>query len=77
MTCDFCRRAAEGPEHGFRPLECRGCAARMAARAQPFFDSKKCGHQTAEYRALLWKFAVTHEEVLAAAKADWLKGDRR
>lgn len=72
MTCDFCRRAAEGPEHGFH-ARCRGCNARAAARSPFFFESRQVRAWTADYRALIDGLGVTHEEVLAAAKADKLK----
>lgn len=72
MACDFCATAAREMCHAFH-AKCRGCQARMAARSQPFFDSRQAGFQTPEYRGLLWKLGVTHEEALAAEKADKLK----
>jgi hypothetical protein len=72
MGCDFCAQAAREMCHGFN-ARCRGCNARAAARSQPFFESRNARKQTLGYRALIERLGVTHEEVLAAAKADRLK----
>ena len=71
-SCEFCVASAAGPCHGFR-RDCRGCAARTAARSPFFFDSKRAGKQTHDYRALIDRLGVTHDEVIAAARADRLK----
>jgi hypothetical protein len=71
-SCEFCVASAAGRCHGFR-FDCRGCAARTAARSQPFAESRKAGKQTQEYRHLIDSFGVTHDEVIAAARADRLK----
>ena len=71
-SCEFCAQSAAGPCHGFR-FDCRGCAARTAARSQPFAESRAAKKQTQEYRALIDRLGVTHDEVIAAARADRLK----
>ena len=73
--CEFCARAAVQLEHGFHSA-CRGCQARVAARSPFFFESRQVRQWTADYRALIERLGVTHEEVLAAAKADRLKERR-
>jgi hypothetical protein len=73
--CEFCARAAVQMEHGFH-AQCRGCNARVAARSPFFFESRQVRAWTADYRALIERLGVTHEEVLAAAKTDRLKGER-
>jgi hypothetical protein len=71
-ACDFCAQAAREMCHGFN-AKCRGCNARAAARSQPFFEARKAGKRTLGYRTLLERLGVTHDEVLAASKADRLK----
>lgn len=72
MSCDFCAQAAREMCHGFN-ARCRGCQARAASRSQPFFESRRARAWSADYRALIESLGVTHDEVLAAAKADRLK----
>lgn len=73
--CEFCARAAVQLEHGFHS-QCRGCQARAAARSPFFFESRVYRKWTREYRNLIERLGVTHEEVLAAAKADKLRESR-
>jgi hypothetical protein len=72
MACDFCAQAAREMCHDFS-ARCRGCIAREVARSQPFFESRRARAWSDEYRGLIARLGVTHDEVLAAAKTDKLK----
>lgn len=72
MTCDFCALAAREMCHAF-DAKCRGCNARAAARSPLFFESRRARAWSDEYRDLIERLGVTHDEVLAAAKTDKLK----
>jgi hypothetical protein len=50
--------------------DCRQCDARAVSRSPEFFEARTTGKQTREYRALLTRLSVTHEEVLQAFEAD-------
>lgn len=69
--CRECAAAAAGPAHGF-DNRCKGCRARAAARSPFFADSLKAGRLTTDYRTLIDRVGVTHDEVKAAAAADRL-----
>ena len=69
MSCDQCADAAVKLHHEYR-AECTGCRARAVARSKRFSDAFKTGVQGREYRATLTQCRVTHEDAVAAAKAD-------
>ena len=71
MTCKDCTDAAMGPHHGFTAA-CRGCCARAAARSPHFARVLKLGRLDRQYQTLLYTFALTHDEVKAAAQVDVL-----
>jgi hypothetical protein len=50
--------------------DCRKCDARAVSRSPEFFEARTTGTQTREYRALLKRLGVTHEEVLQAFESD-------
>lgn len=70
MTCTACDRAATEPHSPYFRNGCQGCAARAVSRGKNFFDSRRAGQQTRRYRMELEQFKVTHDQVLAAWKAD-------
>lgn len=69
MTCADCTASAQGPRWVFR-AGCRGCKARAVARSPDFFRCRVAGRQDKDYRALLARVGLTHDEVLAARQAD-------
>jgi hypothetical protein len=78
MTCQACDRAAEEPSHDFTAT-CRGCWARSVARSPLFHAAKDATRDDPEreakreaYRALMQRFSLTHQEVLAALETDVL-----
>jgi len=66
--CTDCATAAKKLHHGFS--DCMGCRARAVARDPRFFEARKAGRMTPEYRRMLEQAQVTHDEVKAAAAAD-------
>jgi hypothetical protein len=78
LECFDCMAAAAGAHHGFRS-GCRGCEARGVARGPFFFDAKRAERGTAEgdrmredYRRILERIGVSHDQVKAAHAADAL-----
>jgi hypothetical protein len=69
--CPDCTAAAERDWHGF-VNGCRGCCARAAARSPHFRRVRDAGAQDRAYRQLLEQFALSHEDVKAAAAVDAL-----
>jgi hypothetical protein len=69
MTCRDCTTAAERPHFGFRS-GCKGCAARDVARGPDFHRCKAASRQDRQYRELLARVGLTHDEVVAAAATD-------
>lgn len=70
-ACPDCKAAAEREHHGFQ-ANCRGCRARGAARSPHYRRARESGMQDRPYRALLQQFELTHEQVRAAAAADFM-----
>lgn len=70
--CDFCARLAAGEFHHAIRSDCRGCAARSAARSPFFAESRAAREWSEDYRTLIDRLGVTHDEVLAAARVDRL-----
>lgn len=70
MTCPDCINAQARPWHGYR-LDCSGCVARSVARSQAYHDAAAQGRQTREYRQMLQRMDVTHEQVQRAAWDDF------
>lgn len=68
--CSACKSASTSPAWGEFRAGCRQCSARAASRSPQFYDARRKGVQTREYRALLEQFGLTHEEVNAAFHAD-------
>lgn len=68
--CPSCSQAAQVPDCGLFTVSCRQCTARAVSRGPDFFASKQRGTQTRDYRELLERMGLTHEEVLAARDAD-------
>ena len=73
MTCPNCTKAEAQPWHQFT-AGCKGCEARAISRSPQFVESRRSGKQTPEYRAALAACGLTHEAVLAAGKADKVRG---
>ena len=71
--CPDCAKAAAGVWHGFR-AGCQGCCARATARGPNFARVRTTGSQDRQYRAQLQQFGLTHEQVKAAAAADFITG---
>jgi hypothetical protein len=63
MSCPDCDQAKVTPNWGGYRTDCKGCTARAAARSQAFWESRQQGRQTGEYRAMLKRLGVTHEQV--------------
>lgn len=70
LDCPDCKDAAERPHHGFH-AGCSGCRARSAARTPHYRRARESGVQDRPYRLLLHQFDLTHEQVRAAAAADF------
>lgn len=71
-TCGACAEAAEAVSHAFTG-GCKGCCARAVARSPQAFKARSTGDKyEPSYRALLEQFGITHNDVLAAYKADQL-----
>lgn len=68
--CGDCSAAAASVWAGYR-MNCRQCAARMVSRSQQCFQARQRLRLTPEYRALLERMGVTHDEVKAAAGRDF------
>jgi hypothetical protein len=72
MTCPDCAKAAQGVWHGYSG-NCKGCVARGVSRLPQTRKARDSGDKfDRDYRRLLEQAGVTHNEVLAAAKADAL-----
>lgn len=69
--CPDCKAAADRVHHGFQ-AKCLGCRARGAARSPHYRRVRESGVQDRPYRALLQQFELTHEQVRAAAVADFM-----
>lgn len=69
MTCPDCQAAAERHHYIYRS-GCKGCQARAVARGPDFHRCRAEGKQDREYRELLRRVGVTHDEVLQARKVD-------
>ena len=69
--CPECNAAAKQLWHGFH-ANCEGCMARAISRSPAFHECKASGKLTPLYRALLSARLVTHDEVKAAAAADFI-----
>lgn len=67
--CPDCSTAAQVPHFVFR-AGCTDCAARQIARGPDFHRCRTAGKQDRQYRALLARVGVTHEQVVKAAEAD-------
>jgi hypothetical protein len=70
MSCPDCQAATQRSHWEFR-ADCKGCIARGVARAPHF---RRCRDQQAldrAYRQHLEQAGVTHEQVKAAALADF------
>lgn len=72
--CPACTTAAEQLSHEFR-ADCRGCAARAAARSPHFHRVAAAGVLDRAYRNLLEQFGLQHDDVKAAAAVDQLSKD--
>lgn len=70
QLCRDCEVAAADRLHAGYRSGCKGCAARAVGRGPDFHRCKVAGRQDARYRQLLAAVGVTHEEVVAAAKAN-------
>jgi hypothetical protein len=69
QPCEDCAMAAKRLWHGFM-ADCKGCAARAAARSPHFRRVHDAGMQDRAYRSMLQLYGVTHEQVRAAAAVD-------
>lgn len=70
MTCEACESARHGVCATFFS-HCQGCAARAASRSPQAHEARALGRQTPEYRDMLARLEVTHEEVKAAHAVDF------
>jgi hypothetical protein len=65
-VCPDCTRAKQGEWGGFH-ANCQGCKARSFRRSpmgrEAYLASEKLGRLTPEYRDMLLRVGVTHEEV--------------
>lgn len=68
--CDDCTRARQQVWSGFR-FDCKPCQARMVSRSLPCAESRRLLRLTPEYRALLERMGVSHEQVKAAGAVDF------
>ena len=68
--CPECNKAAAGPWAIFR-AGCKGCQARAVARGPNCWASLRAGKQLPAYRDELRRMELTHEQVKAAALADF------
>ncbi len=68
--CDDCTSARQQVWSGFR-YGCLVCRARMVSRSLPCHESRRQLRLTPEYRELLARMEVSHEQVKAAAVADF------
>lgn len=69
MTCKHCLAAAIRRTHGIDD-NCNGCVARMVARGPAFKHASTRGFHALAYRDELKTLGLTHEQVIAAQKAD-------
>jgi hypothetical protein len=69
--CPDCKAAADREHHGFK-AQCLGCRARGAARTPHYRRARESGMQDRPYRSLLQQFELTHDQVRAAAAADFM-----
>lgn len=70
LECFDCLAAASGPHHGFTG-GCVGCCARAASRSPHFRRVRDAGKRDARYLGLLQQFKLSHDQVKAAAAADF------
>jgi hypothetical protein len=66
VNCPDCARAKQGEWGGFH-AHCQGCKARSFRRSpmgrEAYLASEKLGRLTPEYRDMLLRVGVTHDEV--------------
>lgn len=70
MTCPDCAAATTTPTWGGYHADCQGCKARMVARSHAFWESRRLGRQTGEYRTLLRRMGVDHSQARGWAEND-------
>lgn len=70
MTCPACTAAAQRSHWEFCD-GCRGCIARGVARGPHFRRCRDAGALDRGYRQQLQQVGLTHDEVKAAAAADF------
>lgn len=76
MSCPACTKAAERLTGVFQ-AGCKGCAARAVSRGPNFRRARDSGYQDRKYRGELEQFGVTHDQVKAAAAADFEQQRKR
>jgi len=76
LECFDCIAAVSGVHYGFRS-NCKGCAARAVARGPAYFHARQAVRGTEageqfrdDYRAILDRVGVTHDQVKAAHAVD-------
>jgi hypothetical protein len=66
VICQECEQAKQTDWHGFQ-ANCQGCKARSFPRSpmgrEAYLASEKLGRLTPEYRDMLLRVGVTHDEV--------------
>lgn len=75
LTCPDCLTAAMRPHHGFSP-RCGGCQARAVARSDAFAGVRRSAPVTSDCLAMLRRFGLSADAVIAAGEADALLGER-
>lgn len=70
MSCPDCHAATQRSHWEFAS-DCKGCIARGVARAPHFRRCRELGALDRAYRQHLEQAGVTHEQVKAAALADF------
>jgi len=70
-ACPACDAAHKRVSHVFH-ANCPGCAARSVARGRNFRKSQKDGIQDQWYRYECQQLGVTHDQVKAEARLDFL-----
>jgi DNA-directed RNA polymerase subunit RPC12/RpoP len=75
-TCIHCREASERQSHT-GDSACPVCTARAIARGKDFARVRAAGVLDNEYTALVAAAGLTHEQVKAAAEADWMTKRKR
>jgi hypothetical protein len=62
-ACPDCTTAKTQTNWGGYQANCQSCKARAISKSLAFWESQKAGKQTPDYRALLKRVGVTHEDV--------------